>query len=513
MHSDFRPCRSHRLRRRDRTVPASASPVSSSTSAASRPRQMRSIVSTWSTAGNGAAAPEGLWLSSSTRALAPRRSRLERYDLWAILTFNVAVATGMWLRHGGAEQFSTLGGALVGIGQISSLYASIALLAMMLLIARVPWIERAIGMDLLNHWHRWAAIAAAALIGVHLVASTVGYAIVEGASVFAQIGEFIVGWPDMVTAFVGTALFYVVGVTSARVARRAMTYELWWLIHLLAYVAVVISFFHELSTGADFYRDTLATVYWVTIHVFVATCLLVFRIIVPLVSAGRYRLRIVESRNGPDDTVTIALRGRRLERMRVAAGQFFLLRFLERGRWWKAHPYSLSAAPDGSSLRFTIKALGDDSAAVSDLPVGTRVLAEGPYGAVTPAAATRDKVALIGGGIGITPIRAMLEGLDRAPGDVVVLYRARHRDQAPLLDELEQLAATRGHRLVVSFSGDPDNRDDDPFSPQRLFETFPDLADRDVFLCGPPALLSGALAGLEDAGVPKSQIHYEQFIY
>jgi predicted ferric reductase len=417
------------------------------------------------------------------------------------------------MRHGGQGQFSTLGGALVGIGQISSLYSTIALLAMMLLIARVPWIERAIGMDLLNHWHRWAAIAAGVLIGIHVVASTVGYAMVEGAGIFAQIGEFIVGWPDMVTAFVGTALFYVVAVTSARVARRAMSYEAWWLIHLLAYIAVVISFFHELSTGADFFRDTLATVYWVTIHLVTGVCLLVFRLLAPLVSAARHRLRIAEVREESDTIVTITLRGRRLEQMRVAAGQFFLLRFLERGRWWKAHPYSLSAAPDGSSLRFTIKALGNDSAAVRDLPVGTRVIAEGPYGTVSPAAAKRDKVALIGGGIGITPIRAMLEGLDREPGDITVLYRARRQGEAPLLEELEQLAGERGHRLVVSYSREPDGGEDDPFSPARLLETFPHLADRDVFLCGPPALLSGALGGLERAGVPKRQIHYERFVY
>lgn len=470
---------------------------------------MRSIVSTRPTAARGVVAKEG----TRPRPTAPAASPLGVYDLWLILGFNLVVATGMWVRHGGLGQFSTLGGALVGIGQISSLHATIAVLAMMLLVARVPWIERAIGMDLLNHWHRWAAIASGVLIGVHLVTSTVGYAIVEGAGVFAQIGEFMVGWPDMVTAFVGTALFYVIAVTSARAARRAMSYEAWWLIHLLAYVAVVISFFHEVSTGADFFRDTLATVYWVSIHVVVALCLLVFRFLGPLRSALLYRLRIAEVRQESDDVVTITLRGRGLERMRVAAGQFFLLRFLERGRWWKAHPYSLSAAPDGSSLRFTIKALGDDSASVRDLPIGTSVVAEGPYGTVSPAAARRSKVALIGGGIGITPIRAMLEGLERGPGDVTVLYRARRRGEALLLDELEQLAAARGHEVVVSYSREPDGADDEPFSPERLQETFPQLTQRDVFLCGPPALLAGALAGLDAAGVPKRQIHYERFVY
>ena len=418
----------------------------------------------------------------------------------------------MWLRHDGLDQFATLGGALIGVGQISSLYATVALLAMMMLTARVPWIERAIGMDLLNHWHRWAAIVTTALIGVHLVASTLGYAFAQDGGIIAQIDEFLVAWPDMVTAFVGTGLFLVVAATSARVARRAMTYEVWWLVHLVGYVAVVLSFFHEISTGVDLLHDTLARRFWIALHVAVALCVLVFRWIKPIVSAVRHQLRIDEMRTDSGDVVTITLRGRRLEQLPVAAGQFFLLRFLDRSRWWKAHPYSLSAAPDGSSLRFTIKALGDDSLAVKSLPVGTRVVAEGPYGRLSPAAATRAKVALIGGGIGIAPIRAMFEDLDRIPGDVTVLYRARRRSEAPLLAELEELASSRQQRLVVSYSREAE-AETDPFSPESLHTTFPDLLDRDVFLCGPAGLLAGALDGLRSAGVPKEQIHFERFAY
>jgi predicted ferric reductase len=470
---------------------------------------MRSVVGTRSGTVSNAASSGA---SSPTRAHPPRPSPIGTYELKLVLFLTLLVATGMWLRHDALDQFATLGGAFIGLGQISSLYATVALLAMMMLTARVPWIERAIGMDLLNHWHRWAAIVTTALIGVHLVASTIGYAFAQDGGIVAQVDEFLVAWPDMVTAFVGTALFFVVAITSARVARRAMTYEVWWLVHLVGYVAVVLSFFHEISTGVDLLHDTLARRFWIALHVAVAACVLVFRWIQPIMRALRHRLRIAEMHPDSGDVVTITLRGRRMDQLPVAAGQFFLLRFLDRSRWWKAHPYSLSAAPDGSSLRFTIKALGDDSSAVKDLPVGTRVVAEGPYGRLSPAAATRTKVALIGGGIGIAPIRAIFEDLDRAPGDVTVLYRARRRNEAPLLDEIEQLAASREQRLVVSYSREHDS-DKAPFSPENLLASFPGLLEHDVFLCGPAGLLAGALDGLRSAGVPPSQIHYERFAY
>jgi ferredoxin-NADP reductase len=121
-------------------------------------------------------------------------------------------------------------------------------------------------------------------------------------------------------------------------------------------------------------------------------------------------------------------------------------------------------------------------------------------------------VALIGGGIGIAPIRAMFEDIERGPGDVTVLYRARRQSEAPLLDELEQLAVGRQQRLVVSYSRGSE-ADADPFAPESLLRTFPDLVEHDVFLCGPAGLLAGALDGLRSAGVPRHHIHYERFAY
>ena len=80
---------------------------------------------------------------------------------------------------------------------------------------------------------------------------------------------------------------------------------------------------------------------------------------------------------------------------------------------------------------------------MATIPVGTRIVAEGPFGVFTEASRRREKVLLIAGGIGITPIRALLQQMR---GDVVVLYRvvtdeeilfrqrarrARGRDAAP----------------------------------------------------------------------------------
>jgi predicted ferric reductase len=128
---------------------------------------------------------------------------------------------------------------------------------------------------------------------------------------------------------------------------------------------------------------------------------LVFRLGIPLARSARHDLRVARVREEAAGVTTIEIEGRRLERLNARAGQFFTWRFLTRGRWWEAHPFSLSAAPDGRRLRITVKGLGDYTSGLRAIPAGTRVIAEGPFGAFTTAARRRPRVALIAGGVGI----------------------------------------------------------------------------------------------------------------
>jgi predicted ferric reductase len=195
--------------------------------------------------------------------------------------------------------------------------------------------------------------------------------------------------------------------------------------------------------------------------------------------------------------------------LHAQAGQFFIWRFLGYNRWWQANPFSLSAAPDGASLRLTAKASGKTSAGLRGLPVGTRVFAEGPYGAFTSLHRTREATLLIAGGVGITPIRALLEELT---GPIVVLYRVHRMTDAVLLDELKALANMRGAQLHVltgrTGEGNPPNN---PFDPRNLATLVPDITERDVFVCGPPAMTTAVVRSLRELGVPRAQVHDERF--
>ena len=102
---------------------------------------------------------------------------------------------------------------------------------------------------------------------------------------------------------------------------------------------------------------------------------------------------------------------------------------------------------------------------------------------------------LIAGGIGITPLRALLEALPGEPGDLTLIYRASSPRNVVFRDELETLARVRGARIHYLFGS---RRHDghalsQPPSPPldrvTLARLVPDIADQDVYLCGPTGFM------------------------
>jgi ferredoxin-NADP reductase len=160
-------------------------------------------------------------------------------------------------------------------------------------------------------------------------------------------------------------------------------------------------------------------------------------------------------------------------------------------------------------LRLTAKAVGTTSAGLRQLPVGSRVLVEGPYGAFTTLQQTTPATLLIAGGIGVTPIRALLQELT---GPTIVIYRVRGMADAALLPELEDLARERGAdlRVIAGRSGEG-NPPVPAFDAHSLAEMVPDIVKRDVYVCGPPPMTEAVLRSLRELGLPRGQVHFERF--
>ena len=446
------------------------------------------------------------------------RARLDagvRLAAGSTLWLSLLLVTWWWVTGGGISQLGGWATGLQSTGRITGLVAAVLLLAQVALMARVPVLERAFGQDELARVHRVVGFTSFNLMLAHIVLITWGYAAGSVTAAPARLWDLVVNYPGMLLATAATGCLVMVVVTSIRAARRALRYESWHLLHLYAYLGVGLALPHQLWTGTDFTSSAGRQVFWWTAWAASAASVLVWRVGLPLWRNLRHDLRVAAVVPEGDGTVSVHVTGRHLHRLPVEAGQFFTWRFGGRPGRTRANPYSLSAAPDGRSLRITVQHVGDGSAATAALDVGSRAWIEGPYGRLSPRARSRPKVLMIGAGVGITPLRALAEGLEYAPGEALLLYRS---SSAPIFaDELTALARERG--LVVwglpgrrrgpdSWLGSGVEAATDLAA---LTSWVPDVADRDVYVCGPGPWSDLVLRDLRAAGVPEQHIHLETF--
>lgn len=453
------------------------------------------------------ASPVAEHVRRAVRRRLPARQRPRVVDGLALLAglgFGATLALGINAESAGSLRAD--GGLATAAGRLSGLAAAYAMVVVVVLVARFPPLERAIGQDRLVAWHRKLGPWPLYLLCAHGALITVGYAHAAHDGLLHQLGQLLWTYPGILASTVAFALLMMAGITSYRVARRRLAYETWWSVHLYTYLALFLAFSHQVDTGASFVGHPWARFWWTALWIGTLALVVACRVGLPLWRSLRHQVRVVGVRPEGPGTYSVLLRGRRLDRLPIAGGQFLQWRFLRRGLWWQAHPYSLSAAPAGRHLRITVKELGDHSAALARVPAGTRVAIEGPYGAFTADARRGDRVLLVGGGVGITPIRALLQELP-ADVDVDVVLRGSRAEDLVLRDEVAQDVRRRGGR-VHELIGPREQVALDAATLRRLV---PDVAHRDVYLCGPAGFADLVVASARGAGVPAGRIHFESF--
>jgi predicted ferric reductase len=316
----------------------------------------------------------------------------------------------------------------------------------------------------------------------------------------------LTSYSDMLTALIGTLLFFAIGISSARIPRRALSYELWYWLHVTAYVAVFLTFLHQISSGVHFVSNPVNRAAWILLYLGTASAVLTWRVVIPAAAAWRHRLRVLAVVDEGSGVTSVWLSGRRMDELGVVAGQFFLFRFLTRGHLLTAHPFSLSSVPHDGHMRITVGALGDHTSQFRHLRPGTLVFAEGPFGVFTAARSTRRKILLIAGGAGIGPIRALAEDFMRQGRDVVMIYRGRRQENLALERELRSMRSMVLHTIV----GRRRDLGHDPLDPTALRRLVRDVREREVYVCGSAGMSTTVLRSLETLGLPSAMIHHEE---
>jgi predicted ferric reductase len=447
------------------------------------------------------------------------RGRNLRVDLLTIIGWvSVAASIALWLADGGLAAVTSVGTALKAAGIVSGLVATDLMVLMLLLAARIPFVDRAFGHDHAVALHsklgKWT-ISGLVLHGWFLVC---GYAALDKLSLPSEITSLL-SVNDLVLGVCALGLLAGVGITSIVAVKRSMPYEVWHVIHLATYAAVGLSLPHQFSMSGLFAAGTWERVYWIGFFVVTALALLTFRVILPIFTSIEHDLVVTKVVREDSDVVSIEMQGSNLPALDVEAGQFFHWRFLAKGLWWHQHPFSVSAAPTGDTLRVTIRALGKGTTALMDVRPGTRVMIEGPYGIFSDKSRTAPGLTLVGIGIGIAPIRALLEATAVVPGNATVILRAHTANQLYLAREIDNLCRARGARLITLVGSRHRNRlGESGWMPashdgNRLVDLVPNVAASDVYVCGPQAVADLVIADALAAGTPADAIHNEKFVW
>lgn len=449
---------------------------------------------------------------------ARHRRRMRSADLLvAIAWTSVAAAIGLYFVSGGwATSRHDLSGIVTAGGILAGLAATDLLLVMLVLVARVPLIDRTFGHDKALAAHRRIGKPALYLLLAHAALLTVGYGLSSDTNPVRETWDLLTANTDMFLAYVALGLLIAVVVTSLVAVRRRLQYEVWHVVHLLSYAGVLVAVPHELSAGSVLATGTPERLFWIALYVLAFGSVLVHRFVVPLLTSAEHALRVERIEWVAEDVFSIHLRGQRLDRFGARGGQFAVFRFWTGRTWWHAHPISFSAAPSRTSLRLTVRVLGDGTERLTRLPRGTFVSVEGPYGVFSDRTRTAPYLTAITAGIGITPIRALLEDSALRPGEATVLLRAGDANQRYLWDEVTEIVGRSGGTTLTMTGHRP--RGIRTWMSAKAVEhqvtiqrALPHLLESDVYICGPQTWSDLVAADCRAAGVPAHRIHLERF--
>ena len=401
---------------------------------------------------------------------------------------------------------------------IAAGYIAIALMATELaLVSRFAGVAGAFGLDSLLQFHRQVGIASMGFAIAHPVLLVADRAYSRS----LLVPTLETPWPVTagIAAFVFAAL--VVGLSVYRRQLR-LSYGIWHIPHrLLSLVLIGFAAAHVLGLGR-FAALPVVRALWAVSLLFFVFMYLRYRFFRPL-SLMHRPWEVIENRTEHGASHTLVLRPVGHEGFRFEPGQFAWIGFGRSPFSIDQHPISFSSNGDipshDGTIAFTIKKLGDWSGeVVPNVEPGTRAWVDGPHGVFTIDREEGAGYCLIGGGVGITPLYAMLQALETRedPRPVFMFHAANDYDDLTFREELDAMAERMPTLTLVNvlLRADEDWEGETGFVtadiltrhlPPRLYRRF------QYFICGPTPLMDAMETTLPQIGVPPERVHTERF--
>jgi predicted ferric reductase len=410
---------------------------------------------------------------------------------------------------------------------VSSILAQNAVALSVILVilgSRVFPLERFLGLDRMMRLHKPLAGITLGILLAHVLLQFQRFTALGGfqLAVSALITNPV--W-EMTAGRLALVLLILAGVAAVLGIRFRLSFRIWKPVHLLAYAAVPLALAHALFRGTTMGHFPQVVVWGVLAGAYGVAAMLRLRQV--LQGRGRAVCTTAQVVRESHDTASVYLRppSNATTLMHRRPGQFALLRVQEGRGFSEPHPFTISGAPEETEIRFTIKQAGRFTRRVHALKPGSRVRCEGPYGVFCKGAETRSALALIAGGVGITPFLSLLRhfsGTGRSVPTVLVWANKTQRDIFAR-NELSRMTRNIPLRVVHVLSRENGSQDpaEDP-KKVRLAEGRITAAllrrhlnpEQTFYLCGPPAMQSAVLQEIRQAfDIHPAQVFRELFFW
>jgi predicted ferric reductase len=380
--------------------------------------------------------------------------------------------------------------------------------------ARLKWIERPFGLNVLFHSHKAMAILASLLLISHPVLLALG----------GQDWSVIFGPQVMWHIWLGRIALLIVLVHVLLSSLRAiikLNYETWRFVHNLGAVLILpLGFFHSWNAGGDFQLAWMQAL-WAVLLLAAGASYLWHRVLrTPRLRRHPYQVTSVREEAAGVWTIELTPPAG-VSRFDYLPGQFHFLTFQRAPNLpVEEHPWTISSSPtEPGVLCSTIKESGDFTASIGKTKQGDTALVSGPFGRFSYALHPDElKLVFIAGGVGITPLMSMLRHIrdTRAALTVTLLYACTSERDIVFRDELAEMerGGVAGLKVVHVL-----NKPSDEWKGERgrLDEekikrcVGPELERLAFYVCAPPELMDLTIRTLRKAGVPAARIHFERF--
>lgn len=437
---------------------------------------------------------------------------MSRRIIYFLFFLNLGVIFFIWWQGSSAIFHANIQSLLLDIGKLCGLLAVNFILLQLLLIGRVKWIESLFGLDHLSRIHAInGKYIIFPLIILHSFFVTVAYSLINKTNVISQEIDFLLHWDDLLKAALGLLLFISVIILSITIVRRKLKYEFWYFTHLFVYLAILLAYGHQLKWGDDL-QTKFAIGYWYFLYIFAFGNLIIFRFIKPWIIFYKHRFQVEKVVRETGDVSSIYITGKNMQSFRVSPGQFMIFRFLSKEFWWQTHPFSLSRPTNGEDIRISVKNSGDFTAELPLVKVGTYVYIDGPHGIFTEKFSIKNKILFIAGGIGVTPIRSLIEQLAQDGKDIVFLFSNKTKEEIVFVNEFEKLQKQYKFKMYNILTQEPNWKGESGrIDEEKIKKLVSDVKDREIYLCGPAPMMDSIVQILVHLGINKKYIHYEKF--